>query len=77
MNRPNCPGSGFPWDRLFNDLNEGVNKMAEQWQTDLVTKAKDEGLINGDHDALEDVPFWMLCAVAISIKKAIINELKG
>jgi len=20
VNRPNCPGSAFPWDRLFNDL---------------------------------------------------------
>lgn len=23
VNRPNCPGSGFPWDRLFNDLKGG------------------------------------------------------
>ena len=23
VNRPNCPGSGFPWDRLFKDLGGG------------------------------------------------------
>jgi len=23
VNRPNCPGSGFPWDRLFDDLKGG------------------------------------------------------
>lgn len=24
VNRPNCPGAGFPWDRLFNDLKGGA-----------------------------------------------------
>lgn len=29
VNRPNCPGPGFPWQRLFNDLlnQEGDNQM--------------------------------------------------
>lgn len=59
----NCPGPGFPWERLFKDL-EGV-KVAEQWQIDIVNKAKAAGLINGDHDPNETVTFWQLCAVVL------------
>lgn len=25
VNRPNCPGPNFPWDRLFKDLKGGIN----------------------------------------------------
>ena len=27
VNRPNCPGSGFPWDRLFKDLKGGKDVL--------------------------------------------------
>ena len=29
VNRPNCPGPGFPWERLFNDL-KGVVSVTEE-----------------------------------------------
>lgn len=28
VNRPNCPGAGFPWDRLFADLQSGKEIQA-------------------------------------------------
>jgi N-acetylmuramoyl-L-alanine amidase len=31
VNRPNCPGTGFPWDRLFKDL-KGVVIMTQTIQ---------------------------------------------
>lgn len=32
VNRPNCPGKYFPWDRLFKDLRERVIDLAlEKW----------------------------------------------
>ncbi|KUO79016.1 MAG: N-acetylmuramoyl-L-alanine amidase [Desulfosporosinus sp. BRH_c37] len=27
VNRSNCPGTGFPWDRLFNDLQGGSDML--------------------------------------------------
>jgi len=27
VNKSNCPGTGFPWDRLFNDLQGGIEVL--------------------------------------------------
>jgi N-acetylmuramoyl-L-alanine amidase len=36
INRPNCPGKAFPWDRLMKDLTSGViDDMLEKWQEDM------------------------------------------
>ena len=35
VNRPNCPGPKFPWQRLFNDLRNGVIDTAlDKWMID-------------------------------------------
>jgi len=34
VNRPDCPGSAFPWDRLLNDLKGGVD-VAEDTDKDI------------------------------------------
>jgi N-acetyl-anhydromuramyl-L-alanine amidase AmpD len=69
VDRPNCPGSGFPWDRLFTDLTtQEVDKMLEQWQIDLGTKSVNElaqkGLIKNPEDAIKEladsIPAWKL-----------------
>ncbi|MFA7204195.1 MAG: peptidoglycan recognition family protein [Candidatus Caldatribacteriota bacterium] len=36
INRPNCPGKAFPWDKLMKDLTSGViDDMLEKWQEDM------------------------------------------
>jgi N-acetylmuramoyl-L-alanine amidase len=36
INRTNCPGKAFPWDRLMKDLTSGViDDMLEKWQEDM------------------------------------------
>ncbi len=40
VNRLNCPGNAFPWERLINDLRKGVvNNMIEDWQEKLGIEA--------------------------------------
>jgi len=68
VNRPNCPGPKFPWDRLFNDLRSKVNP--EQWKLDIITEAKRAGLITSDHDPNEPVTAWLLLQVSLNTLKA-------
>ena len=54
IDKANCPGPLFPWDRLFKDL--GVVDMtfkdvpAGHWAESAVKKAADEGIISGFGD---------------------------
>jgi len=71
VNRPNCPGSGFPWDRLFLDL-EGRNQvMPEDWKLKIVQDAKDAGLITEDHNPDEPAEKWFVLAVALNLLRAV------
>jgi len=46
VNRANCPGAGFPWQRLFRDLKGGTGKMTE---VKVVVKGKEiPGIIIND-----------------------------
>ncbi len=38
VNRPNCPGPMFPWDRLFNDL---LGKGVQQVEVKVIVKGKE------------------------------------
>jgi N-acetyl-anhydromuramyl-L-alanine amidase AmpD len=76
--RPNCPGTGFPWDRLFTDLvNQEVEKMLEQWQIDLGTKSVNElvqkGIIKNPEEQLNmlDQPIlgWLYFTIINRIAK--------
>lgn len=49
VNRPNCPGPQFPWDRLFNDLKGEEDMKVEmeipEVKVDLKGKAVDKAVI--------------------------------
>lgn len=74
VDRPNCPGPGFPWNRLFNDLKE-EKAMPEKWQSDILEEAKNAGLITStDHDPLQkigELPLWFLMATLTNFLKAV------
>lgn len=74
VNRPNCPGPKFPWDRLFNDLRMGVIDVAlEKWMIEggqsALKELAEKGLVNNvdmwntEEELAKSVPaylFWML-----------------
>ncbi len=39
VNRPNCPGAKFPWDRLFGDLR-GSDKVSVEQALDILVENK-------------------------------------
>jgi len=65
VNRPNCPGSNFPWERLFNDL-KGVEVVPE-WMQKIMSDAKEAGLINSEHNPLDNATKWFVLAIALKI----------
>lgn len=76
--RPNCPGSGFPWDRLFTDLTiQEVDRLIEQWKIDLGIKSVNElaqkGLIQNPEDAIKEladpVQYWKFYTILNRIAK--------
>lgn len=68
VNRPNCPGPKFPWERLFSDLIQGGKTMAitkkeqEYGENALATLAK-KGLVSNPDDWAKKldqaVPNWL------------------
>jgi len=59
VNRPNCPGPAFPWDRLFDDLdNKPVSQVpgpfpdvaGDRWSAGHIARVKDLGLMVGGGD---------------------------
>ena len=80
VNRPNCPGPGFPWDRLFSDLNRGDQAMAgkpEDWKLNIIQEAKAAGLITSDHDPDEPATKWFILAIALNILKVVKSWFKS
>lgn len=63
VNRPGCPGSAFPWERLLADL-KGEIEVA-QWKLDIITKAKSMGLITDDHNPDDPATKWFVLQVAM------------
>ena len=68
------------WEKFKQDVQKelaggGNMAKAEKWQQDIVDQAKTEGLLKGDHDALEQVPLWMLCAVALNVKNSVLDDI--
>lgn len=72
INRSNCPGSRFPWKRLFSDLKgekEETGEMPEKWKTELMKEAKNLGLITDQHKPDDPAPKWFVLAVALNLLK--------
>lgn len=67
VNRPNCPGSGFPWDRLLNDL-KGEKAMPEEWEVKAIHDAEEAGVIQtGAHKPEEPANKAFVVAVAMKV----------
>jgi N-acetyl-anhydromuramyl-L-alanine amidase AmpD len=65
VNRPNDPGSSFPWERLSADLKGG--SQVPEWMKKIMQDAKEAGLITSDHNPLEPATKWFVLAVALKI----------
>jgi len=54
VNRPNCPGPAFPWDRLFADLQNisgpFTDVPGDRWSAGHIAKVRELGLMIGDGD---------------------------
>ena len=67
VNRPNCPGPGFPWQRLLNDLKGSDNNMLinVKAQVDLPeVPVRVNGSIIGRGVIIEDVTYMPVRAIA-------------
>lgn len=68
VNRKNCPGLNFPWDSLFADLRKtGENIPA--WKQDIMIRARQAGLITGQHHPDERADKWFVLEVALRVQK--------
>jgi len=69
VDRPNCPGPGFPWDRLFNDLRGG-STVPEKWEIKAIQDAENAGLIEmGAHKPEEAANKAFVLAVLMKVSK--------
>ena len=54
VNRPNCPGPAFPWDRLFADLQTVPGPfpdvLSDRWSAGHIARVKELGMMIGDGD---------------------------
>ena len=54
VNRPNCPGPAFPWDRLFADLQNVPGPFpdvaGDRWSAGHIDRVKELGLMIGGGD---------------------------
>lgn len=72
VNRPNCPGPSFPWDRLFSDLKGG--EAVPEWKQKIMDRAYSLGLIDKNMHKPDDVPSkWFVLAVALNLY----DKIKG
>ena len=73
VNKANCPGPKFPWDRLFADLKGGNQKMAKapEWKIQAVKDAENAGIIMKDRHKPEEIPdkAFVLAVVLNAMKK--------
>jgi len=75
VNRPNCPGPKFPWDRLFEDLRGGEGKLEK---VKVIVEGKEiEGVIINDRayapvkdvvDAMNDSVSWDDSTRTVTVK---------
>ncbi len=82
VNRPNCPGPKFPWERLFNDLRMGVIDVAlEKWMIEggqsAIRELAAKGLIanpeqwSSEEELAKAVPaylFWIMLNRIVNYK---------
>ena len=79
VNRPNCPGPGFPWQRLFSDLKgseEVVYKTFEDvpnWGKPLVKKLIDRKSLAGDGKGNINLPESTLKALVILEREGVLK----
>lgn len=72
VNRPNCPGPSFPWDRLFSDLKGG--EVVPGWKQKIVDRAHSLGLFDKNMHKPDDVPSkWFVLAVVLNLY----DKIKG
>lgn len=76
VNRPNCPGPCFPWDRLFSDLRmgRGAMKVVEvpQWKKQVVKEAENAGIIaKGIHRPEETPDKAFVLAVVLNMMRKV------
>lgn len=73
INRPNDPGPGFPWERLFKDLQAIKDKeeqvMGEDWKQKIMQEAMLEGLITSQHQPDDPASKWFVLVVALNLLK--------
>ncbi len=79
VNRPNCPGPRFPWNRLFKDLEE-VQEMVYKtldevpsWGKPLVQKLIDRKSIAGDGKGNINLPESTLKTLVILEREGVIK----
>lgn len=66
INRPNCPGKNFPWDRLINDLRGGVSvpEKPAEWELEIVKWAENNGILKSvGHDPHETLNLATVLAI--------------
>ena len=72
VNKPNCPGPGFPWERLFVDLKGGVSvSKVPAWKLQVMKDAEKAGLIMPNVHKPEEIPDKAF------VLAAILNAQKG
>jgi len=72
VNRPNCPGPNFPWDRLFSDLKGG--EVVPEWKQKIIDRAHSLGLFDKNmHKPDETATKWFVLAVALNLY----DKIKG
>lgn len=71
VDRPNCPGPDFPWDRLFRDLSGAVD-----WKQKIMDTGEAGNIIGAGHKPDEIAPKWFVvasCLNAVDQMKKIIG----
>ena len=80
VNRPNCPGPGFPWQRLFSDLKgseEAVYKTFEDvpdWGKPLIKKLIDRKSLAGDGKGNINLPESTLKTLVILEREGVLKK---
>lgn len=78
VNRPNCPGPKFPWERLFTDLLQGgvtmaISEKEQQYGVDAVQSLAKKGLVANPEvwakKMGEKVPNWLFFVMLDRITK--------
>lgn len=61
IDRPYCPGSGFPWERLISDLTTFFTQpQIEKWRSDTLDYLVSNNFISKNHNPLESLTYEIL-----------------